>query len=178
MVTVVTTMRLLTVAGMRQCVLPSSCPTVVGSWNRKYPFRICVNFLICISRRRHIMVVSRITEMVTVVTKMRLLTVAGMRQCVLPNSCQTVVGSWNRKYPFRICVKFQICVSRHRHIMVVSSTSASIIRKSPWVPDSLVGTDTFGSRAETVRSSVDSVALCSRRFLPTSRLSRSMATVP
>jgi len=45
MVTVVTTVRLLTVAGMRQCVLPSSCPTVVGSCNRKYPFRICVSFV-------------------------------------------------------------------------------------------------------------------------------------
>ena len=44
MVTVVTIMRLLTVAGMRQYMLPSSCPTVVGSCNRKYPFRICVNF--------------------------------------------------------------------------------------------------------------------------------------
>ena len=45
MVTVVTTVRLLTVAGMRQCALPSSCPTVVGSCNRKYPFRICVSFV-------------------------------------------------------------------------------------------------------------------------------------
>jgi hypothetical protein len=44
MVTVVTKVRLLTVVGMRQCVLPSSCPTVVGSWDRKYPFRICVSF--------------------------------------------------------------------------------------------------------------------------------------
>ena len=76
MVTVVTKVRLLTVVGMRQCVLPSSCPTVVGSWDR------------------------RIKEMVTVVTKVRLLTVVGMRQCVLPSSCLTVVGSWDRKYPF------------------------------------------------------------------------------
>jgi hypothetical protein len=105
MVTVVTKMRLLTVAGMRQCVLPSRCPTVVGSWDRKYPFRICVNFLICISRRRHIMVVSRIKEMVTVVTKVRLMTVAGMRQCVLPSSCPTVVGSWDRKYPFGMNIR-------------------------------------------------------------------------
>jgi hypothetical protein len=116
--------------------------------------------------------------MVTVVTRLRLLTVAGMRQCVLPNSCPTVVGSWNRAYPFRICVNFQICVSRRRHIMVLSSTHASRIRKSPWVPGSLVDTNTFGSQAETVRSSMDSVALCSRRFLLTSRLSRSKATVP
>jgi hypothetical protein len=50
---------------------------------------------------------SRIKEMVTVVTKMRLLTVAGMRKCMLPSSCPTVVGSWNRKYPFRICVNFR-----------------------------------------------------------------------
>ncbi len=49
---------------------------------------------------------SRVKEMVTVVTTVRLLTVAGMCQCVLPNSCPTVVGSCNRKYPFRICVNF------------------------------------------------------------------------
>ncbi len=58
------------------------------------------------------MVVSRIKEMVTVVTKVRLLTVAGMRQCVLPSSCPTVVGSWDRKYPFRICEKKPGCHAR------------------------------------------------------------------
>ncbi len=63
------------------------------------------------------------------VTNMRLLTVAGMRQCMLPSSFPTVVGSWIREHPFRICVNFLIC--RHRHIMVVSSTHASHIRKSP-----------------------------------------------
>ncbi len=52
----VTKMRLLTVAGMRQCMLPSSCPTDdVGSWNRKYPFRICVNFLTCMRWNEHSM---------------------------------------------------------------------------------------------------------------------------
>ena len=66
MVTVVTNQRLLTVAGMRPYILPSSCPTVVGSWIREYPFRICVNFRICVSRRRHIMVVSstRVTNVI------------------------------------------------------------------------------------------------------------------
>ncbi len=85
MVTVVTTVRLLTVAGMCQCVLPSSCPTVVGSCNRKYPFRICVIFSEQLPDGRR-----------QLESEVSFFGYAS----VFPSSCPTVVGSWSREYPF------------------------------------------------------------------------------
>ena len=79
----------------RRCLVSSCCHHPPGDRTAPHRRHAYVRAIPC-----------RVKEMVTVVTTVRLLTVAGMRQCVLPSSCPTVVGSCNRKYPFRICVFF------------------------------------------------------------------------
>lgn len=79
-----------------------------------------------------------------------LLMAASIRRQLFPGSRRTVANIRNLSSPFLLCVS-----RRQRILVMVSRPScrASSIHMSHWMPGSLMATNTFGSKAGTIRTS-------------------------